>query len=57
MQLLNILKNNKKVILIISSVMLIFICMPIITTIIDVIFNLGQQLGTNIRGIIEGNIC
>ena len=51
------IKNNKKKIIALFSIAFILLCMPIITIIIDVLFSLGQQLGTNIRGIIEGAIC
>lgn len=46
---INLLKNNKKFIIIIS----IIILLPIIIPIIDIIFNLGKCFGTLVRYIVE----
>ena len=54
--MLNILKNNRKIILIIIIILLIPFIMPIIEILYNCLINLGRILGTNLR-LIEQGIC
>jgi len=50
------LVKNKKIILI-TGILLIPIVVPILTSIIEFIFNSGVEIGTKIRYIMEGFSC
>ena len=51
------LKQHKKIIIIIAAIILIPFVMPIIELLIKMIFTVGQYIGTNIRYIVESQMC
>jgi len=52
-----LMKNKKKLMIIIVSILLIPIIIPIFYTVIDIIVNLGRYFGTIARLISEGICC
>ena len=55
--LIKYLKQKKKVIIIISLILLIPFIIPIVELLIKMIYALGNYVGTNIRYIVEGKMC
>lgn len=54
--MLNLLKKNEKVIILITLVLLLPFILPLIEIIFKVILNLGRIIGTNMRYVEQG-IC
>ncbi len=56
MPIIEIIKKNKKIILIIGTIALVLLFMPIISILIEIIFKYGTYVGSFIRNI-GTNIC
>jgi len=55
--IINKFKQHKKIILILGLILLIPFLIPIIELLIKMLFIVGNYVGTNIRHIMENNIC
>lgn len=57
MSVLEYVKKNKKNIIIITILLLTPFILPLLTTLIEIIYHCGTYIGTFVRSISAGKIC